>query len=358
MAKDIRDIRDEIDSIDDELLQLLQRRCKLSLEIGRLKRKNNKSTLDPYREAAIIKRLTSRIRPPLDSATVERLFSDIFSISRALQAQQKISFLGPQGSYSHQAADTVFSSDSQLIPAKDIESVINEVITGRADLCVVPVENSTEGMVNRTLDMMATSHLFVVREIMLPIRNCLLSKTSMEKITAVYSHPQPLAQCRHWLMDNLPCAQIVETASTSDAAIAAAENDHAAAIASVLCARLYGLAVLAENINDLAENITRFWVLSRTRNRSAGPSKTSIVVTLENTPGSLYKAIGIFAGKGINLTKIESRPSKKNPWEYLFFIDFQGNLEDDNVEAAVAEIASYTRDIIILGSYPEGRIVD
>ncbi len=357
MERDIDDIRKEIDDIDDKFLNLLHRRCELSVKVGRLKGKHNKDPLDPSREAAILERLTALVHPPLQESMVEKIFTDIFSISRSLQAKKKVAFLGPEGSYSHQATYAVFSQDAQLIPKKDIESVINEVAAGRAELGVVPVENSTEGMINRTLDMMVTSRLFVSREIMLPIRNCLLSKTSMDKIEQVFSHPQGLAQCRHWLMDNLPDARTIETASTSDAAVAAAKQHNAAAIASSLAAELYGLSILAENINDLSENITRFWVLSRTRNQIAGPAKTSIIVTLENIPGALYNAIGIFAGKGINLTKIESRPSKKNPWEYLFFIDFQGNLEEDNVKAAIKEITSYTRDVIILGSYPEGREV-
>ena len=206
MKKDITHIRKEIDSIDDELIRLLHRRCEFSVEMGRLKETSNKNPHDPYREAAVIERLATGIRPPLNKAMVERIFTDIFSISRSLQAKIKLAFLGPEGSYSHQAAYSVFSRDSQLIPGKDIESVINEVVTDRADLCVVPVENSTEGMINRTLDMMVTSRLFVSREIMLPIHNCLLGNTSMDRIEKVYSHPQPLAQCRHWLMDNLPGA--------------------------------------------------------------------------------------------------------------------------------------------------------
>ncbi len=357
MERDIKNIREEIDAIDNEFIRLLHRRCELSVEVGRLKGKHNKAPLDSAREAAILERLAALVRPPLNKAILEKIFTDIFSISRSLQAIKKVAFLGPEGSYSHQATYGVFSHDAHLIPKKDIESVINEVVAGRADLGVVPVENSTEGMINRTLDMMVTSRLFVSREIMLPIRNCLLSNTSMDKIEKVFSHPQPLAQCRHWLMDNLPGAKTIETASTSDAAVVAAKQQNTAAIASTLSAKIYGLTILAENINDLSENITRFWVVTRTMNRITGPAKSSIIVTLENTPGALYNAIGIFAGKGINLTKIESRPSKKNPWEYLFFIDFQGSLEDNNVKAAIKEISSYTRDVIILGSYPEGREV-
>ncbi len=358
MERDMNGIRDEIDSLDAQLVRLLGRRCELSVEVGLLKRQRNLDPYDPSREAAILEHLASLARPPLTGAMVEKIFTEIFSMSRALQKKKTVAFLGSEGSYSHQAASSVFSQDARLIPRKDIESVITEVVAGRADLGVVPVENSTEGMINRTLDMMVTSRLYVCGEIMLPIRNCLLSKSTMDKIKNVFSHPQPLAQCRRWLMENLPEARTTETSSTSDAALAAVRNEDSAAIASALTAQIHGLAILAENINDLSENITRFWIVSRTMVPMEGTAKTSIIVTLENTPGALYHAIGIFAGKGINLTKIESRPSKKNPWEYLFFIDFQGNLEDDNVKAAMEEMTSYTKDIIILGSYPEGRRLD
>jgi len=358
MGREIDTIRKEIDTLDDKLLELIQRRCELSVEIGRLKHRGNRHTFDPSRETAIIERLASAARPPLNRSMVEGVFSEIFSMSRSLQGKTKIAFLGPEGSYSHQAAHMMFSQDSELIPQKDIETVITEVAARRAELGVVPVENSTEGMINRTLDMMATSRLFVCREIMLPIRNCLLSGVPLEKIRKVFSHPQALAQCRHWLMDNLPGAEIIETPSTSHAAVAAKQEEGSAAIASSLAASLYGLDIVAENINDCHENITRFWVVSPTMLPIEGKTKTSIIVTLENIPGALYHAIGVFAGRGINLTKIESRPAKKNPWEYLFFIDFQGNLMDENVKAVMEEIKSYTREIIVLGSYPEGRTPD
>lgn len=353
--RDIEDIRQEINTIDEQLLGLLNTRSSLSVEIGRLKQSAGMSIFDPSREEEIIQRLDSMIEPPLIKPMVERIFREIFSISRAIQQRQKVAFLGPEGSFSHLAAYSIFSHDGDLTPLKDIESVIEAVASSRVDLGVVPVENSTEGMITRTLDMMALTRLSVCQEILLPIRNCLLSNVSKEKIERVFSHPQPIAQCRGWLMANLPQAEIIETASTSDAAMAARAHENSAAIASALASELYGLPVIADNINDFRENITRFWVISRSALPVTGNAKTSIIVTLDNVPGALYNALGVFARKGINLTKIESRPSKKSPWEYLFFIDFQGNLTQDHVMAAMEEIKAYTRDIIILGSYPEGR---
>ena len=357
MKKEMEDIRSGIDAIDNEILKLLQRRSTLSVEMGRLKRAENKIIFDPAREEEIINRLDSRRKPPLTRPIVEGIFREIFSASRSLQQRQKVAYLGPEGSFSHQAAFSVFSIDGDLIPFKDIETVIQAVASARADIGVVPVENSTEGMINRTLDMMATTRLCVIQEFMLPIRNCLLANIPKEKIKKVFSHPQPLAQCRVWLTSNLPQAEIIETASTSEAAMAARSHEDGAAVASSMAAEIYGLSIFAENINDFRENITRFWVISRTALPVSGSAKTSIIVTLDNRPGALYNALGVFARKGINLTKIESRPSKKSPWEYLFFIDFQGNLIDENVKMTIEEIKEFTRDVIILGSYPEGRIL-
>ncbi|MRR14256.1 prephenate dehydratase, partial [archaeon] len=261
MERTIEDIRQEIDAADDELMNLIQRRFELAREIGVLKNRDNLDTFNPSRETAIVERLAPRLKPPFTRPMLEAIFAEIFSISRSLQKKTKVAYLGPEGSYSHQATRTIFNLDAELMPKKDIETVINEVLAQRADLGVVPVENSTEGMINRTLDMMATSRLFVCREILLPIRNCLLSCTTMDRIRKVYSHPQALAQCRKWIMDNLPLAETVETASTSIAALTARAEDGSAAIASSIAAEIYGLDILAGNINDIQENITRFWVI-------------------------------------------------------------------------------------------------
>ncbi len=355
MKKKIDDIRGAIDALDDQILDLLQKRSRLSVDMGRIKRSQQKLVFDPAREEEIINRLDGRRQPPLTRPMVEGIFREIFSASRSLQQRQKVAYLGPEGSFSHQGAFSVFSQDGDLMPCKDIESVIQSVATSRVDLGVVPVENSTEGMINQTLDMMAATRLCVIQEFMLPIRNCLLSAIPKDRIRKVFSHPQAIAQCRVWLASNLPRAEIIETTSTSDAAMAARSHEDGAAVASAMAAEIYGLSILAENINDLRENITRFWVVSRSAVPVKGQAKSSIIVTLDNRPGALYSALGVFARMGINLTKIESRPSKKSPWEYLFFIDFQGNLADDTVKEAIEDIRTYTRDLIIMGSYPEGR---
>ena len=335
MGKDIDTIRSLIDALDDELIELLRKRFELCGD-GPAKGRTEREIFDPAREEAIWN--GSPRRPaPLSQAMIESVFARIFSISRTLQKRRTVAYLGPEGSYSHQAAVLLFGDGDELLAQRDLDAVVNEVATGRSDLGVVPVENSIEGMVNRTLDLMATSRLFVNREIMLPIRNCLLSLSARENVRVVYSHPQALAQCRKWLAHNLPSAEIRETPSTSEAAVAARSDEHGAAVASALTARIYGLNVIAENINDASGNLTRFWVISPVMTAAGENAKTSIIITLKNHPGSLHRALGVFADKGINLTKIESRPSKQT-WEYIFFIDFQGGLEDKNVERAMEEL--------------------
>jgi chorismate mutase/prephenate dehydratase len=351
----IEDLRSAIDTIDDEILRLLVKRCSLSVEMGRLKHEGNMLVFDPSREEEILNRLEAGREEPMTRSMLEGVFREIFSASRALQRRRRVAYLGPEGSFSHQGAFRVFSEDGDLMPFKDIESVVHAVSSSQADLGVVPVENSTEGMINRTLDMMASTRLNVIQEFLLPIRNCLLSAVPRERIRRVFSHPQALAQCRMWLSSNLPAAQIIETPSTSEAAVYARSHEDAAAVASAMAAEIYGLPVVAENINDLRENITRFWVISRSSLPVKGRAKTSVIVTIENRPGALYNALGVFARKGVNLTKIESRPSKKSPWEYIFFIDFQGNLVERHVVEALEELRSSTRDLAVLGSYPEGR---
>jgi chorismate mutase / prephenate dehydratase len=204
MGKDIEETRKAIDAIDDELLELIRKRCELSVQIGRIKDRDGLDSFDPCREKAIIERLAAMAAPPLTRAMVEAFFARIFSASRSLQKKKTVAYLGPEGSYSHQAARQVFSLDADLLPRADIPEVITEVLSGRADMGVVPVENSTEGMVNLTLDMMSSSKLSVCAEVMLPILNCLLSRSTLNEVATVYSHPQALAQCRKWLMDNLP----------------------------------------------------------------------------------------------------------------------------------------------------------
>jgi len=355
MNNEMDRIRSSIDSIDNDIARLLSKRAGLSKQVGRLKHENGMKTYSPEREREIIDRLETLIEPPLERGMIEAVFNTIFSVSRSLQAVTRIAYLGPVGTYSHEAAISVFPCDADLIPKASIDLIIEDVNAGRVDLGVVPVENSTEGIINQTLDLMVSSRLFVIREILLPIRHCLISKTDIGKIRKVYSHPQPFAQCRLWLKKNLPDAKTIDTASTSEAAQIAVNEKNTAAIASLNSARIYGLNIVASNINDYHDNITRFWIISKKMAEPSTGAKTSIIMALDNTPGALYNALGVFSSQGIDLTKIQSRPSRKGPWEYLFFIDFIGGLLEEKVVRTLDNLKSYTKEIIILGSYPEER---
>ncbi len=353
MIKEMDKIRGAIDLIDNDIAGLLSKRAGLAREMGRLKFERGINTYSPEREREIIDRLETLIEPPLERCMIEAVFSTIFSVSRSLQAVTKVAYLGPVGTYSHEAAISVFPCDADLIPEASIDSIIEDVGADRVDLGVVPVENSTEGMINQTLDLMVSSRLFVIKEILLPVRHCLISKTEIGNISKIYSHPQPFAQCRLWLKKNLPDAKTIDSASTSEASQIALSEENSAAIASSNAARIYGLDIIAKNINDYHDNITRFWIVSKKMSRHGAGAKTSIIMALDNTPGALYHALGVFSSQGINLTKIQSRPSRKGPWEYLFFIDFIGGLLEEKVAKALEHLKPYTKEIIILGSYPE-----
>ncbi|MEA2102186.1 MAG: prephenate dehydratase [Thermodesulfobacteriota bacterium] len=355
MTRSIKEIREAIDCIDVDILNLLCSRANLSMEMGRQKAFSGRPPLDPAREKEILDRLVRTAEPPLAREMIEPVYNAIFSASRALQKGTKVAYLGPEGSYTHEAALSIFSAESGQSPMKDIDAVIQEVITARADLGIVPVENSTEGMIKETLDGMVSSSLHVIREILLPIRHQLISKTKMDHIVRIYSHPQAIAQCRQWIKENMYQAECIETKSTSDAAKNALKDDRSAAIASIHAARLYRLDIIAENINDSPDNITRFWVISKHMTHTDKNAKTSLIITLENAPGALFHAMGAFADQGINLTKIESRPSKKGTWEYIFFIDLQGDLGDAPVKKAMKKLKTFARKIVVLGSYPEER---
>ncbi len=355
MNKEMDRIRRSIDTIDNDIAKLLSKRAQLSRKVGTIKHANGIKTYSPEREREIIDRLETLIDPPLERGMIEAVFNTIFSVSRSLQARTRIAYLGPEGTYSHEAAVSVFPCDADLVPETSIDMIIEDVNAGRVDLGIVPVENSTEGIINQTLDLMVSSRLFVIKEILLPVKHCLISKTDMDNIRKVYSHPQPFAQCRLWLKKNLPDAKTIDTSSTSEAAQIAVKEKYSAAIASMNSARIYGLDILARNINDYHDNITRFWVISKRMAEPVSNAKTSIIMALENTPGALYNALGVFSSQGINLTKIQSRPSKKGPWEYLFFIDFTGGLTEENVVRTLDNLKPFTKEIIILGSYPEER---
>lgn len=349
-------LRDSIDSVDSRIMELLNERSRLVIEVGRLKQAESREFHVPNREREIYERLTAMNPGPFPNEAIRSVFREIISASLALEAPMKVAFLGPKATFSHLATMQQFGLSAELVPQKSIPAVFEEVEKDRGLYGVVPVENSTEGVVSHTLDMFMESELKIQAEVMLEISHFLLSKTGrMEDIKKVYSHPQPLAQCRNWLEENLPHIPVVDVASTTMAAQIVSEDYSAAAIASHYAASVYDLKVVRERIEDQVNNFTRFLVIGKKLADKSGDDKTSLMFAVKDEPGILYRMLEPFAKRGVNLSKIESRPMKKKAWEYIFFLDLLGHISEPAVEAAVQELKGYCQFVKLLGSYPRAK---
>jgi chorismate mutase/prephenate dehydratase len=354
--KILSELRRQIDAIDDQILELLNRRAGVVIEVGRAKAGEQKEFYVPSREQAIYERLTAASAGPFPKEAIRRVFREIISASLSLEQPMKVAFLGPQATFTHVAAMQQFGFSAQLVPQKSIPAVFDEVLRGRAHYGVVPVENSTEGVVSHTLDMFMESDLKINAEILLGISHDLLSRSGrLEEVRKVVSHPQALAQCRKWLEENLPDIPLVDVASTALAAQMAAEDETAAAVASEMAATLYGLQVLKPKIEDNPNNFTRFLVIGTKTPERSGRDKTSVMFSTKDEPGILYRMLEPFSKRGINLSKIESRPMKKKAWEYIFFLDMEGHIAEEGVSAAIEELRGYCQFLKVLGSYPRAR---
>jgi chorismate mutase/prephenate dehydratase len=354
--KTLEELRHEIDGLDDRMLEILNRRASLVMQVGRLKSRENREFHVPSREREIYERLAAMNKGPFPTEAIRSVFREIISASLALEAPMKVAFLGPRATFSHLASMQHFGLSAELVPQKSIPAVFEEVEKGRAMYGVVPVENSTEGVVSHTLDMFMGSELKINAEVLLEVSHFLLSRTGrMEDVKKIYSHPQPLAQCRRWLSENLPNVPLVDVASTTLAAQIVSEDYSAAAIASEYAASLYDLKVVRERIEDQVNNVTRFLVIgSRTADKS-GDDRTSLMFSVKDEPGILYRMLEPFAKRGLNLSKIESRPNKSKAWEYIFFLDLAGHVSDTEVAEAVSELRDFCQFVKILGSYPRAK---
>jgi chorismate mutase/prephenate dehydratase len=349
------DWRSRINELDNQILHLLNQRAEAALNIGDLKRRKDGPSYVPEREAEILTRLTNQNTGPLPAGTVRAIWAEIISACRALEQPLRVAYLGPPATFSHQAALKRFGAGATLVPARSIADVFDDVERGRADVGMVPVENSTEGAVNVTLDRLAEADVVISGELYLEVAQQLLSRAAtLAEIKRVVSHPQALAQCRAWLADALPGVTLEEVSSTAAAAEIAAADATVAAIASELAGRLYGVPVLRARIEDLRDNATRFLILGRQLSGPTGRDKTSIVFAMRDEPGALYRTLEPCARLGINLSKIESRPAKRRPWKYLSFVDLDGHRDTPTVAAALDEIGARTLFLRILGSYPAG----
>jgi chorismate mutase/prephenate dehydratase len=352
-APTIEQLRARIDNIDNRIVELLNERSQVVIEVGRLKTGSNMEFHVPGRERQIYERLLSLNPGPFPNDALKSIYREIISACLALESPMKVAFLGPKATFSHLATMQQFGLSAELVPLKSIPSVFEEVEKGKALYGVVPVENSTEGVISHTLDMFVESGLKITAEILLEVHHDLLSRTGrLEDIKKVYSHPQPIAQCRQWLDDNLPGVPMVDVASTAVAAQIVSDDYTAAAIASELAGSLYDLKVVRSRIEDQVNNFTRFLVISRKESERSGNDKTSILFSVKDEPGILCRMLQPFASRDINLSKIESRPYKKKAWEYIFFLDLFGHFSDPEVAAALDELRECCQFLKILGSFP------
>jgi len=350
-AEDIARHRAAIDVLDTEILAKLNARARHAEEIGTLK--GGVAAYRPEREAQVLARVTGANTGPLSSAAVTAVFRQVMSACLALEQPLRIAYLGPAGTFSHAAVAKQFGSAVEPVPLPSIDEIFRALESGQTDFAVVPVENSTEGAVGRTLDLMCTTDLSVCGEVKLRIQQNLLSNAgALAKVTKVYSHAQSLAQCVQWLARHLPAVPRIAVASNAEAARLAAAEEGAAAIAGENAGVIYGLATLAPHVEDEPNNTTRFWVLGRQQIGASGNDATSLVMSCPNRPGAVVELLEPLARHGVSMSRFESRPARTGLWEYLFFVDVVGHRDDPAVAAALAELATRAPFLKLLGSYP------
>jgi chorismate mutase/prephenate dehydratase len=344
--------RKAIDRLDAQIVRLLNERTKHVLGIGEIKLKAGEEIYAPHRERAVFQRICKLNQGPMTDDSLRAIYREVMSSALSLEKSMNIAYLGPEATFTHQAAIRKFGSSLRYSAQKTIADVFAEVAKNRADYGVVPVENSTEGVVTHTLDMFVESELKIVAQIILPIQHCLLTNGRKKRIKKLYGHPQTLGQCRGWLQNNLPGVEIIETSSNARSAELAAKERNSAAIAGLLAAERYGLQVVESDIQDNSANATRFLVLGRQCSPPTGRDRTSLMLSVTHKVGALHQALASFRRFKLNMTKIESRPSKRKAWEYYFFVDCEGHKDDRPVARAIAELQKQCNFVKVLGSYP------
>lgn len=354
---DLDELRKQIDLIDEELVGLLNRRAEIVVEIGRLKSGSGTPIYAPDREKAVLEKIRKANRGPLPDKTLAAIYRELMSGSFLLEKPLRIAYLGPPGSYSHLAAAGKFGSSVEYEPVTDIRGVFEEVTRERADFGLAPIENSVHGGVIDTLDALLETDVQICAEINRAIHHNLLAHCPLEAIEKVYSKPEVFTQCQRWLNETNLYRKTIGVASSSKAAELARDEPGAAAIGSSLAADLYGLKIVCANIEDNASNVTRFFVIGRQPARPTGDDKTSIVFTTRDEPGTLVNVLECFRTVGVNMSFIQSRPSKKRNWEYYFFVDVKGHQHDPAVQQAVEAARAHCVRMNVLGSYPRAQEV-
>ena len=351
MSDPLKTLRARIDALDRQLAKLLSQRARLARRIGALKQ--GATAYRPERKAEVLRGILRENRGPIPDAALARLFVEIMSACRALEEATTVAYLGPEGTFSQEAAIKQFGGGAALAPCASIDDVFRQVETGAAGCGVVPVENSTEGAIGRTLDLLLSTPAKVCGEVMLPIRQCLMSRSGkLAGIQRVYSHTQSLAQCQQWLARRLPQAERTAVVSNAEAAPLAARERSAAAIGPRTAAALYGLKLVARNIEDEAKNTTRFLVIGEHDAAPSGKDKTSLVLSTRNVPGAMHELLTPLAVNQVSMSRLESRPSRAGLWEYVFYVDIEGHQQEPAVTRALAELQRKAAFVKILGSYP------
>ena len=350
---ELQELRVAIDTVDNDIVALINRRLGISQAVGELKKRYANQVLDVSRENEIMKRLCDLNQGPVSNTVLQYIFSVIMAASRELQKPLQIAYLGPEATYTHIAALNHFKYSGLFIPQKNISEIFAEVERGACQYGVVPVENSIEGAVNHTLDLLFESNVKICAERYQAISHDLMSETGdIRDIKVIYSHPQPFSQCRNWLQRNLPDATLEECSSTAHAAQKVVGRKDAAAIASSKAAQIHNLKIVESKIEDSSKNETRFLVIGKDDMPRTGKDKTSIMFVTSHVPGALFKALEPVARAGINMVKLESRPTKSENWSYFFIMDIEGHQEDDKIKEILMVMKHLCLFLKILGSYP------
>ncbi len=356
---EIDDYRRRIDELDAEIVRLLNERATCAVRIGQAKEMEQRPAFAPGRERQVLERVARANAGPLKKEDVQAIYREVMSACRALEKRLTVAYWGPPASNTHVAARRRFGNGVEYLETGSIQETFQQVERGNAELGVVPVENSTEGVIARTLDMFLTGDLQICAEIYVPIQHNLVSNArSLDQVRRVYTMFQATAQCREWLSRNLPHVELVETTTTARGAGLAAADPEAGAIANSAAAEEYGVGILAEHIEDNPRNRTRFWVVGRIQPPPSGADKTSILFSVPHRPGALVRALDAFSRNGVSLTFIESRPTKQTPWEYVFFVDAQGH-PNEGPDSPLCQALTALRDecafVRVLGAYPESE---
>lgn len=347
--------RDQINEIDDQILRLLQKRAEISKQVGAVKAETGVANVYvPHRHKQVIERLKAQNQGAFPEDALEAIWTEILSASRSLQEPERVAFLGPVGSFGHLAALCHFGASTELIPVRPQIDIFTEVESGRADYGVVAIENSLQGTVRDVLERFQRTPLWICAETFQPIKQHLLSKAPLTEIRCVYSHPQPFAQCKTWLRQYLGNAEQVEVVSTSEAAKRAAQEPATAAIASELASEIYQIPIVANSIMDEPDNTTRFFVIGKHLPDPSGYDRTSLFFAIPDKVGALHHALGILEEAELNLSYLESLPSRAKPWEYVFFVEMEGHIADKRVIVALGQLEELCREVNVLGSYPRG----